>query len=518
MNFEYYTTITGLTLITHSGPQDIESMNVALAALSQEAGKRKKIIILEDVCDKWASQDDQLDQIAHVILGMRLDKLIIICPENDRIRKLVRGLTVEQDRIFITRDRIQAITKFQEIANKGSVTLYKGARPTTVVELARDFAGAIGPTRLHVNLDSIAHNIQAIKSKVAPDVRLMAVVKSFGYGHGSVWASRIAMENGVNNLAVAFPDEAVYLREKGINAKILVFNLHAKEEATKLLRYDLSVGVPSLEIAKALNESNTNGGKINVHIKVDTGMGRSGVWFEDAVPFIKEVVAMKNLRAKGIMTHFSSADDPRDDDYTLKQIEAFKELLKDLEKQGIVLDEIHAANTAAIVRFPESHFNMVRPGLGVYGMYPSGIVKNLIDLEPIITFSSKITQIKEHPPGRSISYGRRFVTNRLSRLATLPVGYNDGYPRFQSNIGEVLVKGKRTPVVGTVCMDAIMVDITDIPDVAPGDEAVLIGKQGNQEIDIDEIASNGDTINYEIACKISPRVNRIFVRSRNPAG
>ncbi len=487
-----------------------------MAALTQEAGKRRKILILETGPDKWDAQDDQIERMADLIRGANVDYLIAICTDKGPISKLVNIGMNDPQKTLVTQERIQAIKKFQGIAEKGSVALCIAAGPTTVDEVARDFSGAIGPTRLYVNLDSIAHNIHAIKSKVSQGVRIMAVVKSFGYGHDSVRASRIAMENGVNHLAVAFPDEAIYLRENGIHAEILVFNLNAQDEAGKLLHYDLSAGVPSIDIAKALNESATKDKKINVHIKVDTGMGRSGVWHADAIPFIKEVMTMKNLRTQGIMTHFSSADVPQADDFTLEQIKAFKELLTDLEKEGIVFRDIHAANTAAIVRFPESHFNMVRPGLGVYGMYPSDIVRDHIDLEPIITFSSRITQIKEHPPGRSISYGGRFVTSRQSRLATLPVGYNDGYPRFQSNIGEVLVRGKRARVVGTVCMDAIIVDITDISEAELGDEAILIGKQGTQEINIDEIALNGGTINYEIACKISPRVNRIFVESRLP--
>ena len=213
------------------------------------------------------------------------------------------------------------------------------------------------------------------------------------------------------------------------------------------------------------------------------------------------------------MTHFSSADDPESDCYTTNQINAFNEVLAGTAKLGYCFKYIHAANTSAIVRFPQTHYNMVRPGLAIYGMYPSEHVRQRIDLEQVITFSTKIAQIKCHPAGRCISYNRRFVTCRDSRLATLHVGYNDGYPRFQSNRGEALVRGQRAPVVGTVCMDTLMIDVSDIPKAVVGDEVVLIGRQGDQEILPDEIASNGQTINYEIVCKISPRVTRIFVQS-----
>jgi alanine racemase len=271
--------------------------------------------------------------------------------------------------------------------------------------------------------------------------------------------------------------------------------------------------VSSLELAEALNQAAKGRRKMPVHIKVDTGMGRSGIWWEEAVPFVDRVVSMKSLDVEGLMTHFSSADDPAADDYTLRQVAAFDALLAELNALGHTFRYVHAANTAAAVRFPQTHYNMVRPGLGIYGLYPSDALRSMIHLEQVITFSTKIAQIKEHPPGRPISYNRRFTTTRPSRIATIHVGYNDGYPRFQSNIGQVLVRGRRVPVVGTVCMDATMIDITDVPDAKVGDEVVLIGKQGAEEILADEIAANGNTINYEIVCKISPRVTRIFVQT-----
>jgi len=313
-------------------------------------------------------------------------------------------------------------------------------------------------------------------------------------------------------LAVAFPDEGTTLRENRIDAPILVFNVLA-EEADKIVRYGLSAAVSSLELAEALNQAATGRRKMPVHLKIDTGMGRSGVWWEEAVHFVERVVGMKNLNVEGLMTHFSSADDPEADKYTLGQIHAFDSLLQELKAAGHSFRYVHAANTAAAVRFPQTRYNMVRPGLGIYGLYPSEALRSMIHLEQVITFSTKIAQIKEHPPGRPISYNRRFTTTRPSRIATIHVGYNDGYPRFQSNTGHVLVRGRRVPVVGTVCMDATMIDVTDVPEAKVGDEVVLIGKQGAEEILADEIAANGNTINYEIVCKISPRVTRIFVQT-----
>jgi alanine racemase len=399
------------------------------------------------------------------------------------------------------------------MADKGTFILYSSPEKRPLEEVASLFVGSLGRTRLYVDLDSMGENIRAFNSKTQPGVEIMAVVKSFGYGHDSVAASRIALENNVKYLAVAIPDEGVFLRENHINAPILVFNVCASSDTAKLLDYDLAATVTSFDMAKTLDRAASKDRKIKAHLKIDTGMGRSGVWFEDAIDFVKDCMSLGNLDTEGIMTHLSSADDPGEDCFTMEQIKAFQRLVDDLKSMGVSFKFVHAANTAAIARFPRSHFNMVRPGLGVYGMYPSDAVREEIHLKPVITFTTHISQIKEHPPGRSISYGRRYITDKPSRIATLPVGYNDGYPRFQSNRGRVLIRGKEAPVRGTVCMDAIMADITAIPEAQIGDEAVLIGRQGAKEISVDEIADNGGTINYEITCKISPRVQRIFLKS-----
>ena len=287
--------------------------------------------------------------------------------------------------------------------------------------------GLIGPTCLVVNLDAIAANIKTIRGIVGDDVSIMPVVKSFGYGNDSIRTSKVALENGVTYLAVAFPDEGATLRENRIEAPILVFNV-LPEEVDKIARYRLSSVVASLEVARALDGVAAGGRKIAVHVKIDTGMGRSGVWVDDANPFIKQVLCMRNLDVEGIMTHFVSADDPRDDTYTLGQIRSFRSLVDDLKRQGHIFRYVHAGNTAAVNAFPQTHFNMVRPGLAIYGLYPSGAVRSMVRLEQVITFSTKIAQIKEHPAGRCISYNRRFVTPGPCRIATLHVGYNTVTP------------------------------------------------------------------------------------------
>jgi alanine racemase len=512
MRLEIHTTITGVTLINDTYNSDPASIKGALDVLAKVGGGRRKIAILSEMLDLGLHSREEHLAVGKDVVRAGVDHLITVGENAWLIGQAAALEGMSHKRITETRSYNEAAAELDKIMNRGDVVLFKGSRWFRLERIAKELVGSIGPTRLVVNLDAIAANIKTIRGIVGENVEIMPVVKSFGYGNDSIRTSRVALENGVNYLAVAFPDEGTTLRENRIEAPILVFNV-LFEEVDKIVRYGLSSVVSSLELALALNSAATRRKKIPVHVKIDTGMGRSGVWVDDAVPFIEKVLEMRHLEVEGVMTHFSSADDPGSDAYTLGQIDCFENLLKELKSRGHSFRYIHAGNTAALVRFPRTHYNMVRPGLGIYGMYPSEAVRSLVYLEQVITFSTKISQIKEHPPGRCISYNRRFVTSRNSRIATLYVGYNDGYPRFQSNVGQVLISGRRVPVVGTVCMDAIMVDVTDIPEVKVGDEAVLIGRQGDEEILADEIAANGQTINYEIVCKISPRVTRIFVQS-----
>lgn len=511
MRLEIHTTVTGVTLINDTYNSDPASIRGALDVLSKVGAGRRKIAIVSEMLDLGLHSSEEHLAVGQEVAKVNVDYLITVGENAALIGRAAFQGGIAKDRISNVRTYDEAARELEKIMNSGDVVLFKGSRWFRLERLAKELVGSIGPTRLTVDLDAIANNIKAIRSMAGPGVELMSVVKSFGYGNDSIRTSRVALDNGVTYLAVAFPDEGASLRENRVDAPILVFNV-LPEQVDKVVRYDLSAVVASEELAESLNCAASSSNRIKTHIKIDTGMGRSGIWHECADEFVKYVSRMPNLDVEGIMTHFSSADDPQSDFYTLEQVKAFDDLITRLESAGHKFRYIHAANTSALVRFPQTRYNMVRPGLAIYGMYPSDAVRSLIDLEQVITFTTKISQIKEHPPGRCISYNRRFVTCRDSRIATLNVGYNDGYPRFQSNIGEVLVKGRRASVVGTVCMDTMMIDVSEIHDASVGDEVVLIGRQGSEEILADEIARNGSTINYEIVCKISPRVTRIFLR------
>jgi alanine racemase len=281
-----------------------------------------------------------------------------------------------------------------------------------------------------------------------------------------------------------------------------------------VIKYDLTPLVFESKAVVALEaEAKRRGVVVPVHVEVDTGMNRLGVEPENALEFCRRIAASEHLTFDGIMTHFAAADDPHDDDFTRQQIALFEQVIADLAHAEVVPRVVHAANTAAAWRFPQARYDMVRVGLGLYGVHPSPDVEGeAVGISPALEFVTEITHVKTVLEGESVGYGRSFRPDEARRIATIAAGYNDGLPRFMSNGGHVLVRGVRCPVVGNVCMDVSMVDVTDVPDATAGDEVVIFGQRGDQEVTVDELALRGDTISYEILTNISPRVRRIFRR------
>ena len=363
-------------------------------------------------------------------------------------------------------------------------------------------------TKAIVDLRAIGNNIAQIRKRIGKKRDIMAVVKADGYGHGAVEVSLSALENGANCLGVALPEEGEQLRKAGIVAPITVLGLIQPEEAYKVVDLDLEQAVCSLEVAEALDQVASNAGvQINVHIKVDTGMGRVGVQPEDALAFVRRMGRFKSLKMKGIFTHFSCADE-LDKTFARKQIEIFDSLVREMEASKVKIPKKHVANSAAILDLPESYYDLVRPGIMIYGLYPSNEVSQSIELQPAMTFMTRVIFVKWVPPGCPISYGRTFTTQRQTMVATLPVGYADGYSRLLSSRGEVLIKGHQVPLMGRVCMDMCMVDVSEVENVHPGDEVILFGKG----LPVDEIAMKIGTINYEVVCAVGKRVPRVYVK------
>jgi alanine racemase len=367
------------------------------------------------------------------------------------------------------------------------------------------------PTRVEIYLDAIAHNIREVRKIVGGRTKIMAVVKDDGYGHGAIEVARVAQQQGVEYLAVAIPEEGVELRQAGISLPILVLSQILPQNARIICKYDLSQTVCTVELARALSAEAQKFGKMtNVHIKVDTGMRRIGVLPEEVVSFIREISKLGGISIEGIFTHLSEAGG-KSRVFTDLQITKFNKVIIDLEQSGIRIPCRHVANSAGILNFPSSYFDLVRPGIMLYGLYPSKEISILANLKPAMSFKTAIVYLKTVPSGTSIGYDRTFTTHRESIIATLPVGYGDGYSYLLSNKGEVLVRGKRAPIVGKVCMDMTMIDVSNIPGVQIGDEAVLFGRKGCEKLPVDEVAFNTDVINYVVVCNISKRVPRIYM-------
>lgn len=371
----------------------------------------------------------------------------------------------------------------------------------------------IRPTRAIVDLGAIAFNVKSLKRHVGAGTLFMAVVKADGYGHGIVPVARTAVESGADWLGVALLEEGITLREAGIKVPILVLGEALIEGADLFVRYNITATVCSPGCLLALDQAaDMNNQKASVHIKIDTGMGRIGLAPDEVFSFIKRAMSMKNIRVEGLFSHFSSVDE-KDKGFSYKQLDQFNQVIRALETHGIQIPMKHFAGSAAVIDFPESYFDMVRPGISLYGVYPSPEVDHSVPLKPAMTLKTAIAFIKYVPAGTFVSYGRTFETRRKSRIATLPVGYADGYPRLLSNQGEVLVSGLRAPVVGRVCMDMTLIDVTDIPEATVGSGVVLFGKQNNGEILVDEIAEKAGTISHEILCGITKRVPKEYLNT-----
>ncbi len=381
-------------------------------------------------------------------------------------------------------------------------------------------------TWAEIDLGALAHNYRELRRVTRSSAKMMAVVKADGYGHGAPQVAKIALENGAELLAVARINEAIRLREAGISAPILLFGHSLPAYVEILVSQNIWAALNSLEGARSISaEAVRRKTTIKAHIKVDTGMGRlglmadeiavqstSGEQFKRATKDIMAITALPGLEVEGIFTHFANADS-RDKDHARTQLSRFTRLLENLKKHSFQVKYRHAANSAATIELPESHLDMVRPGIAQYGLWPSDEVdKSRIDLRPVMSIKSRVIHVKEVGVDFTVSYGSTHVTSRPTRIATIPIGYADGYDRILSSKGHMLVRGVRAPIIGRVCMDLTMIDVGHIPDVRLEDEVVILGSQGDETISADEIARQVGTINYEIVSSLTLRVPKIYIR------
>jgi len=369
-----------------------------------------------------------------------------------------------------------------------------------------------------VDLDAIAWNVRRIRRSVRRSCEIMGVVKADAYGHGVDQVVPVMLANGVSRLAVSMLDEAIQLRQAGIDAPILVLSYTDPRRAREILTNRITQTVYSRDLAQALSDAAVGiGCDARIHIKVDTGMNRVG--FLGGYGAVKDITWIRDLPGivvEGLYTHFSTADEA-DTAYTRQQFELFMSISRELDRIGLAIPIKHVCNSAATMRFPAMHLDMVRPGLILYGMVPQGCPDAWDDLRPAMSLKSNTILTKSVPAGSALSYGRLFTTTRESRIVTIPIGYADGYSRRLSGRASVLIHGRRVPVVGRICMDTCMADVTDLPDppVLTGDEIVLFGAQAacgcQGMISVDEVADWLETINYEVTCLIGRRVPRAYL-------
>ena len=369
------------------------------------------------------------------------------------------------------------------------------------------------PTLCFVDHHALRWNLRQIRERVRSKVKILAMVKANAYGHGAAAVAKTLAGAGADAFGVATLEEGIELRHSGIRAPVLVLAGAYGDQLADFLAHSLTPVVHDLGRLKALEESvKKRGTTLNVQIKIDTGMGRLGLVAAECDTWIGELKKLNALKIEGVFSHFSHAESV-EGNYTRKQLEIFNLIVERLRSENIRPALVHLANSAATITLPPAYFDMVRPGIMLYGVYPSPPMASEIRLKPALEWKTKILQLKKVPAGASISYGETFITKRESIIATLPIGYADGYPRLLSNLGEVLVGGQRASVAGRVCMDLTMVDVTDIRNVKQGDEVVLLGRQGDAEISADQIAAWANTISYEILTSISARVPRIHYNS-----
>ncbi|HLF13276.1 MAG TPA: alanine racemase [Bacteroidota bacterium] len=366
-------------------------------------------------------------------------------------------------------------------------------------------------TRAEIDLRALRFNYEGVRKRVGPGVRIMGIVKANAYGHGIIEVSRALVRFGIDYLGVGFAEEGIALRKAGVTCPVLVLGGVLGRQISDFLEHRLDITVSSLEIARQIDEEvrrSPAGARAHVHLKIDTGMERIGVKSENAARFIDEVGRLQGITMRGLYSHFATADEA-DKSFALEQLKKFDAVVAAARQAGHDIPYIHIANSGAVLDMPGSCHTMVRPGIMLYGIYPSGETGRSIPLRPVLSLRSNVVFIKEVAGGTPVSYGRKYTTGKTTRIATIPVGYGDGYPRRLSNSANVLIGGRGYPVVGTVCMDALMVDIGMDAVIHVGDDVTLIGADGGAQIGVWELSETVGTVPYEILTGIAARVPRI---------
>lgn len=438
--------------------------------------------------------------------GMRRDQVHFTFSPQDASHIIASSLTVD-DLILVkggASSRTEHVSRLLLGNQKDIVLLPRAERAYDTVWTNRPTR----PTWIEVDKVAIAHNTRRIKEIIGRDVGLMAIVKANAYGHGALAVSSTALLNGATHLGVATVNEAIELRDAGINAPILCLGYTPPWAVRQAIRYDLALTLYDLEVARSFDRvAREMNATLRTHVKIDTGMARLGLMPEQVIPFFRGLANLRNLQTEGLYTHFSAAES--DIDYTHRQLKIFLDLFKLLRAAGFSFKYVHTANSAAVLQFPEARFNMVRAGIGLYGIDPGAETPLPSDFRPAMTWKTSIAQVKTLAPGSFVGYGNTYRTRGTERIAIIPVGYADGFRRAPQHWGEVLVNGVRAPIIGRISMDMSTINVTNVPEVAIGDEVVLIGNQGDERITAAEVAEKLGTSAYEVVSTILARVPRV---------
>jgi alanine racemase len=507
-----------------------EATQAAIDTLVELPGATK-VAILGDMLDLGDSEREAHRQIGRYV-ATRVQRLVT---KGEAAQEMATAALdsdhgLGQHAVHITFTNDDAVAAVEDLLSPDTVILVKGsaeARMEGVVQkllaqprrdriyLVRQSAGwqkarprqPARPTWVEIDLEALANNVQLL-AKIAAPAKIMAVLKADAYGHGMIKVARTALNNGASWVGVATLGEAITLRRNGIDAPILVLSYMPAWQAHEAISYNVSATVFNQEIARAFSRAAADMNKAAyIQVKVDTGMGRLGLLPNQVLPFM-QYLSQTNLKVEGLYTHFATADET-DLSHAYKQLHSFQALLNQLDEAGFCPPFIHAANTAGLLKLPEARFNMIRSGVGLYGLRPSEAVSLPEGFQPVLTFKSTVGQVKTLPPGSPVGYGATYYTQAEETIAIIPVGYADGFRRSPSTWKEVLVRGCRAPLVGRVSMDQCAINVSHIPNVRQGDEVVLIGRQGQEIITAEEVAANLGTINYEVVSELMARIPRM---------
>lgn len=515
---EIWQSPSGPTFINDTYCSDPQSIDHAFKHFENISTNGEKIFVFGGIRTLEKGNDSVYKHIGHRISQANINKLILI--GNHPFEQLIHEIEHHSPSTLTKHypSHQEAFKDMPKWLKQHDTILIKGDKKQDLDSITEAFNDSVCSNQCFINLAAIESNIKSIRKKIGDLTKIMVMVKAYAYGTNDIRMSKFLRSCGIDILGVSYVDEGVALRRAGVSQEIFVINA-ALYEMAKVIKWDLQVGVSSSEIISALEKEAERQGKvIKVHIHVDTGMSRLGCRLEEALPLAQLIMQSKHLKLDGIMTHFACADDPNQDGFTLNQITNFDKVINEIESEGITLNWKHAANSSGVMRFDLPQFNMVRVGLAVYGLHPSKATKKSFELELALSLMSRIVGINHCRKGETVSYGRNYtVTKDEQSIAVLPIGYFDGLHRNYSGKGHVLIRGKKAPMVGNICMDYMMVDVSDIPDVSIGDSVLIFGEDeyGNY-LSPEDLATNGDSIVHELITCLGPRIHRFFIHEEVP--